>query len=158
MARHAVLTALSLACATAVLSGCATTGLPHATFPSAQPAASAALTAPLIVGGCVNGSATTLLRDLTPAECDTEHDYEVYAVVEMPATAYPGDDGIAAAADAECAEAFEPFVGVPYSGSALDYAVLSPDHAAWAGGDHAAVCLVGDPAGPVAGSLAGIRR
>jgi hypothetical protein len=158
VARRAVLGALSLACASTVLSGCAAPALPHAAIPSAPPAASAALVSRLNVGECVNGSADTLLRDLTPVGCDGEHDYEVYAVVDIPATAYPGDDVVTAAAEAECAGAFEPFVGVPYPGSTLDYAVVTADGAAWEGGDFAAVCLVGDPAGPVTGSLATAAR
>ncbi|MGO4692378.1 septum formation family protein [Glaciibacter sp. 2TAF33] len=147
-----------IASAVLVLSGCSADHVPDAPFPSAQPAASAALLAPLAVGDCVNGSADTLLRDLTQVKCEEGHDYEVYSAFDMPTTAYPGDDAVTAAAESECASVFESFVGVPYPRSALDYAALTPDAAEWDGGDRRAVCLVGDPAGPVAGSLAGIRR
>ena len=154
----AMLGALSLAGVALALSGCAASTLPDPASASARPDASAALVSPLSVGDCVNGSADTLFRDLSAVECHTEHDYEVYAVENIPESLYPGEEEAAATAEAECASAFEPFVGVPYPSSALDYAALAPDEMEWEAGNHVVACLIGDPSGPVVGSLSGIGR
>jgi Septum formation len=159
------LTAAAVSCAltTAVLSGCAATGVVDAGVPSAWPATSAALGSSLIVGDCVDGSADTLLRDLRTAECASEHDWEVYAIVDIPvaedaAGEYPGDDHVTAVTDAACAHAFQPFAGVSYDESALDYTAVIPDATDWADGHHRAACLIGDPAGAVTGTLDGTGR
>ncbi|MCU1408677.1 MAG: hypothetical protein JWM23_757 [Microbacteriaceae bacterium] len=152
--------AVTLACALAsvLLSGCAAAALPGAAYPTEQPAASAVPASQVAVGECVNASADTLLRDLTLVDCASEHDWEVYSVTRIPGEEYPGDDAAAAAAEAGCASAFEPFAGIPYERSALDYAAVTPDSAAWDDGDQSAVCLVGDSSGRVGGSLAGAGR
>jgi Septum formation len=153
-----LLGALTLACTAVVLSGCAAPTLPDPVSASTHQAAPAALASQLSLGDCVNGSADTLLRDLTAVQCQTEHDYEVYAVFDIPESVYPGEEEAAAAAEAACASAFEPFVGVRYSSSTLDYAALAPDEKEWEAGDHVMACLVGDPAGPGVGSLSSSRR
>jgi hypothetical protein len=149
---------LSCSLATAALSGCASGAPPGAISPTEHPAASAVITSQLRVGDCVNGSADTLMRDLALVGCAGEHDWEVYSINHIPGEEYPGDDASAARAAADCASAFESFVGIAYDRSALDYVPVNPDNGAWVHGNRSVVCLVGDPSGRVTGSLSRATR
>ena len=74
------------------------------------------------VGQCfaTPDKAQTELTDIDSVPCDVAHRQEAYAVLtyQPPAgvqgDAYPGDALLANYADAACAEAFEPYVGVSY--------------------------------------------
>lgn len=79
-------------------------------------------------------------------DCRTDHDFEVYDVgpLSEAASPYPGGREIAAAADEQCYQAFESYVGLPYADSALDYLAVVPSETAWAAGQRNAHCLLVD--------------
>ena len=116
---------------------------------AAEPGTSAGGVPP--VGTCldVNGA---------PVDCATAHDSELYAVVDLPDGAWPGQEAVDASAEQACLDQFAGYVGVAYDQSALEFAYLPPDDTSWAAGDRQVGCLAVDPAGPLTGSVRGTGR
>ena len=113
----------------------------------------------LAVGDCFDEpTADDLVIRVPEAACDEPHDHEVFHIESLPDGDAPADDEIAEAARQACLEPFATFVGLPWIESSLDYRWLAPTEASWADGDREVVCFVSDPAGPVAGTLAGAAR
>lgn len=75
-------------------------------------------------------------------DCTEPHDNEVYAVVNVDGEVFPGEEAIQAQADEVCFEAFDPFVGLDYESSALDFGWLVPTGDSWEMGDHVVACFV----------------
>jgi Septum formation len=75
-------------------------------------------------------------------ECSVPHDNEVYAVVTVDGDAFPGENAIQATADEVCLDAFDPFVGLGYQSSALDFGWLVPTADSWEMGDRVVACFV----------------
>ncbi len=90
--------------------------------------------------------------------CSKPHDNEVYAVFDVSAATFPGDQMPAMAQDA-CMERFEAFVGRDYESSSLDIASLYPSHDSWhQQNDREVVCAVYDvSAAKLTGSAKGLR-
>jgi len=90
--------------------------------------------------------------------CSKPHDNEVYAVFDVNAASFPGDEMAAMAQDA-CIERFEAFVGRDYESSSLDVASLYPSRESWQEqNDREVVCAVYDiNAQKLAGSVKGLR-
>ncbi|MCU1636619.1 MAG: hypothetical protein JWQ68_1858 [Cryobacterium sp.] len=127
--------------------------------------------ATLTVGQCFNGLPDSASARVNPVGCTDGHDYELFATLPLPlplgertadkdeGDGYPGDDLVAAAAEEGCRAEFESFVNADYASSSLDFAYVTPEEIRW--GDPAArsvLCFVGDPAGPVSGTLQGSSR
>ena len=91
-------------------------------------------------------------------ECDGSHEGEVYLRTPLQASwqEYPGEEELFWAADEQCYEAFEGYVGKEYESSEFDFSVYAPDEESWAAGDRTLVCticLYGEPiVGPARGS------
>jgi hypothetical protein len=165
--RAATTAALALGLALAA-SGCASVAhlAPSASDGAASVAASATAApievAKLLVGDCFNdlgdadvASAATVTR----VPCTEPHAFEVYAAFDLPIGSYPGEDAVVAAAEDGCGSRFESFTGSAYDGSQLDYNYFIPPETGWTiSGSHLVSCLLVDPAGPVAGTLAQARR
>lgn len=117
----------------------------------------------LAAGDCVNGSsftanATGEVTDTQVADCATGHDGEVVGVVtytQGPTDPYPGVDEVAAYAEAQCAIAFEAYVGTPYGSSPLQMVSLWPTEASWSTGDREAVCVAFQPDAPLTATIQG---
>lgn len=91
--------------------------------------------------------------------CAKKHDVEAYASMEMTGDTYPGDDAISKQASAFCTAEFATFIGVASHDSRFGISELTPTKASWGlNGDHEILCLVGDPAGEVTGSLKGVSQ
>lgn len=75
-------------------------------------------------------------------DCDEPHDNEVYAVIEMTDSEFPGFDATADQADLACLPEFESFVGAAYDVSELDFGWLIPTEDSWANGDRQIVCFL----------------
>ncbi|MCU0483447.1 MAG: septum formation family protein [Chloroflexi bacterium] len=94
-------------------------------------------------------------------DCASEHVWETAAVEQLAGdagTAYDAD-AVAAAAQAACAAAFEPYVGRPLEGSSLAVTARYPTKAEWDGNERRVVCLLVDPvAQSVTGSLRDANR
>ncbi|RIJ59451.1 septum formation family protein [Clavibacter phaseoli] len=98
------------------------------------------------------------VADVSTVPCREPHDFEVYANVTITGDAFPGDDAVDAQADDLCGRAFGPFVDYDYQDSIYDYRYFQPTSGSWSTGDRIANCIIGDPAGKIVGSLAGIGR
>lgn len=114
----------------------------------------------LEAGDCFDDpeDATETIADLPLVDCDVPHDNEVYAVVELPDGAFPGDDAVHQRAETGCLDAFEPYVDTPYEDSTLFATWLVPTERSWDDGDRAAVCVLFDPDGPLDTSMQGAGR
>jgi len=76
--------------------------------------------------------------------CSKPHDNEVYAVFDISAPSFPGEQ-IGDMAHEGCLERFESFVGRDYDSSSLDIATLYPSRESWsAQNDREVVCAVYD--------------
>jgi hypothetical protein len=116
----------------------------------------------LAVGDCFNGpqegAEEELISTVPVVPCSEPHSDEVYALVNLPDSEFPGQDGIYAQGDELCVAEFEGFVGLSYRESALDYWLIAPDEEGWRAGDREVVCNIYDPAGNVTGTLSGADR
>jgi Septum formation len=96
------------------------------------------------------------------APCDGSHGHEVAAVflLEEPVGApFPGAVALEARQRPVCEAAFEPFVGRPMDGSALQLTLAVPGEAAWDDGRRVGVCLVNNADGSfLTGRAAGSGR
>ncbi|HZK05441.1 MAG TPA: septum formation family protein [Actinomycetaceae bacterium] len=83
------------------------------------------------------------LSTFPAVDCDSPHDVEVYHVHEMTDETFPGAGATTAVAEQECLAAFEPFVGMPYATSSLDFTYFMPTETTWdEAGDRDVVCMV----------------
>lgn len=88
---------------------------------------------------------TVQLVDVTTLPCTDPHDGEVFAVATHPAAGdapYPGDDGVADFAAAECLLQFAAYTGSKYDDSDLEVASVRPDGDSWTEKDDRAVACV----------------
>ena len=86
-------------------------------------------------------------REVGVVPCGQPHRYELYATVpvaEAPDEVWPGDATVDERADLACLDAFEPFVGIEWANSSLDYLHLAPDEQRWADGVREGRCAVFD--------------
>jgi hypothetical protein len=82
------------------------------------------------------------------AKCDEAHDAEVFVRIDHPdQVAYPGEGAIKEWAEPLCYGQFEPYTGVPYEESLLDFGYLYPTQQGWAAGDREVLCYLFDPSG-----------
>lgn len=84
----------------------------------------------------------TEVETVDGVDCAEPHDNEVYFAADLDDGAYPGDEEVAAAADDLCFASFEPFVGIDYFDSILDFAWLVPTAGSWAQGDREVICFL----------------
>jgi hypothetical protein len=90
--------------------------------------------------------------------CSQPHDLEVFAVVRVEATSFPGDENIAAQADTDCRARFDSYVGMSFDDSTLDIFYYLPTAGTWSRmNDRTITCSVAD-GGRATGSLRGARR
>lgn len=133
--RRALRLALAGAVAAAAalgMSGCAASGPEPRAIPLTE----------LEQGMCFDQTADRTMGLVKP-DCGWPHDYEVASIIELDGAAFPGDEAIAAQADAECTSAFAAFTGrVPTAAPELLARYLGPSAQSWAAGDRALACLV----------------
>ena len=101
----------------------------------------------LAIGDCFDDGDMALgefaeVGEVPLVDCTEPHDNEVYAVVTVDGDAFPGEEAIQAQADEVCLEAFDPFVGLDYESSALDFGWLVPTADSWEMGDRVVACFV----------------
>lgn len=90
-------------------------------------------------------------------ECSLAHDNEVYFVIEMDDTAFPGTEAVTEFADNQCFDAFEDYIGQQYELSALEIGYLIPTEDSWFLPDREVVCFVFNRSGPkLEGSVEGL--
>lgn len=94
-------------------------------------------------------------------DCGQPHQYEVSAIVAVPAPPIdrPSDELLTAEAKRACPPQLSALVGLPYERSGLEAGWLLPADDEWRRGRTAIVCLVFDPAADTTtGSLGGAAR
>jgi hypothetical protein len=109
-------------------------------------------------GDCFNEPSEDVVSDVPSVPCAEPHDYEIFGVVDHPAgsgEAYPGTADIEAVVNTECAALFEPFVGTPYTDSALFIYYLAPGEDSWADGDREILCALFKSEEKLEGSMQG---
>lgn len=114
----------------------------------------------LEVGDCIG---TPSGPTVTGVPCSQPHDFEVYALFDVPGGAsapYPGDASITDTADTGCqGDRFTDYVGEPYSTSEIYATSLSPSEATWTQqGDREVVCLARAQSGQLTGSVHDANR
>jgi hypothetical protein len=113
----------------------------------------------LQVGQCLNQpNSTTAIEQVDVVPCEDPHDLEVFALVQLPDSAYPGDGGLSDVAQPACTERFAAYVGVEPANSALATGFLVPSQEGWDGGDREAVCLLYEPDARLTGSMRAMQR
>ena len=113
----------------------------------------------LEVGRCLDDPGErTGIEEVEVVACDQPHDFEVFALVDLPEGTYPGDSEVAGRARETCTDRFAAYVGTEEASSALATAFLVPNQGGWAGGDRRVVCLLYEPDQPLEGSMRGAQR
>jgi hypothetical protein len=104
----------------------------------------------LNVGDCFDDSAhgTLEVGEITPIDCVSPHDGEVFALVTLPGapdTPYPGDDEITRQGDELCVAQFAPYVGIDYLDSQWEYGWFAPIEDSWRKyDDRLVICYLAD--------------
>lgn len=108
------------------------------------------------VGDCMNEASGEVVSEVPVVPCDQPHDEEVFFDFELSGEEYPGDEAVQTQASDGCLAQFEPFVGLAYESSTLDFYPYTPTKESWDQlGDRIVSCVIWDPAGQVTGTLAG---
>jgi len=99
----------------------------------------------LKVGECFDDAqGVDVVSDVEMVDCDEPHDNEVYALFDMADGDFPGMSVVEDAALEGCFDAFEPYVGIDYLSSVLDFSWLSPTPDSWDQDDREIVCVAYD--------------
>ncbi|MFB2555689.1 DUF4190 domain-containing protein [Herbiconiux liangxiaofengii] len=113
----------------------------------------------LTVGDCFDDWSGDTVYEVPVVDCAAPHDWEVYDDFEVPDTVdgeFPGAEAVDAVADETCLASFETFLGAEYADTVYDYNYLVPTEESWTESDDRLIsCVIGDPAGPVTGTLEG---
>lgn len=114
----------------------------------------------LEVGDCIS---TPSGPTVTGVPCSEPHDFEVYALFDVPggpSAPYPGDASITDTADTGCqGDRFTDYVGEPYATSEIYATSLSPSEATWTQqGDREVVCLARAQSGQLTGTVHDANR
>lgn len=111
------------------------------------------------VGDCLNEASGDTVSDVPVVPCAEPHDEEAYFEGTLEGEEFPGDEQVQIKADEICYGAFEPFAGISYEESELDYYPYTPTEIGWnEAGDRVVSCIIYDPAAQTTGSLAGAAR
>jgi hypothetical protein len=87
----------------------------------------------------------TCLNDIQEPEivpCDEPHDAELFAVVRLDGTTFPGNDGVTREGGRLCLPEFEPYVGGPVGTSDLAVINVGPNEGSWRAGEREVACLL----------------
>lgn len=101
----------------------------------------------LRIGDCFDDGGSQYgdeVGSLPGVPCEQPHDNEVYAVVKLDLSEFPGDEAMGDVAMERCMGRFASFVGMEYESSALDIYTLYPSEDSWRQSDREVVCAVYD--------------
>jgi len=152
--RRALIASLAFAI---VLGGCAS-GLPQ----SSEDTAEGSVTVfDLELGDGLNDAGIPLRSDMTDVprvSCEAPHDSELFAILGVEGSTFPGERELVSQGQDRCARAFGDFIGIPFANSTLDFRFYYPTASSWAQGDRTIYCLAFDPGLTVSGSLLNAKR
>jgi len=85
------------------------------------------------VGDCFDDEAfeSTEISELPGVPCAQEHDNEIYAVFDLDADKWLGDERVEELAYQGCLDRFEPVIGKSYEESIYDYTPIYPSEGSW---------------------------
>ena len=152
--RGGLTTGLALAL---ILGGCAS-GLPQAD--GEAPEGQVTLF-DLELGDCLNDAGIPLRSDMTDVprvSCDEPHDSELFAILGVEGSVFPGEQDLVSEGQDRCQRAFGDFIGIPFATSTLDFRFYYPTASSWAQGDRTIYCVAFEPGLQVTGSLLNSRR
>ena len=115
----------------------------------------------LSLGDCLNDASVPLRADMTDVPrvaCEEPHDSELFAILSVEGSVFPGETGLVSEGQERCARAFGDFVGILFGSSTLDFRFYYPTASSWAQGDRSIYCVAFDPGLKVAGTLLGAQR
>ncbi len=112
------------------------------------------------VGDCIKTAAESDNVTTVPyIACSQPHAAEVYYVLAMTDSTYPGTAAVEKQVEAACSgPEFTAYVGKSAEASSLDVFYLYPTSASFAQGDRAIDCLAGSKAGNLTGSVKGSNK
>lgn len=108
------------------------------------------------IGTCLNmrpSAEGSPVPRMTRVSCESPHDYETYAIKEMPAAEgapFPGTDALQDFAN--CQAEYDGSIDRERRGVTGDYVTLSPDEEAWRDGLHTVACAATSPGSKLVGS------
>lgn len=105
---------------------------------------------------CINEAVGS--SELVVASCAGPHMFEVVRAATMTTAEYPGELELGRWAVTACAGSVSDYIGIDVDESVFRLSWRGPSVAEWSAGERTVLCLVGDPAGPVSGSVRGIKR
>ena len=115
----------------------------------------------LTLGECVNDAKAPEGADaevLAVVDCATPHDSELYAILALENSSFPGEQALMDEGSTRCAAVFGDFVGVDFRSSVLDFHFYHPTASSWVDGDRSIYCMAIDPGLQVTGSLLGAKK
>ena len=140
-----------------VLGGCAS-GLPQ----SSEDTTEGSVTLfDLELGDCLNDAGIPLRSDMIDVprvSCEEPHDSELFAILGVEGSVFPGERELVSQGQDRCAKAFGDFIGIPFANSTLDFRFYYPTASSWVQGDRTIYCLAFDPGLTVSGSLLNSKR
>ena len=100
---------------------------------------------------------------LDVVDCAEPHNSEVFGITSLEGEAFPGDDAVYTTASGQCAEFYEPYVGITLeealtleAASPLSIHYYGPGPESWDAGDRDALCVLFDVEDrPLVGSVVG---
>ena len=152
--RRALIASLAFAI---ILGGCAS-GLPQSSGDTAE---GTVTLFDLELGDCLNDAGIPLRSDMTDVprvSCEAPHDSELFAILGVEGSTFPGERELVSQGQDRCARAFGDFIGIPFANSTLDFRFYYPTASSWAQGDRTIYCLAFDPGFTVSGSLLNAKR
>lgn len=128
--------------------------------PSGNPTAAATIGAfDLRVGDCTGPLPTGSITTVSLIPCTQAHYWEAFHSGTLTDKAYPGQAKIYEDGNKLCAAAFTTFVGRKPEKSSLKFTFFHPTQDTWQNtGDREVLCILGSPAGGLAGSAKGINK
>ena len=144
--------------ASLALSGCSTI----APSPQDRPEGGSSLDVfGIALGACLNDVSIPLGSDVAEVPqvpCTEPHDSELYAILGLEGSVFPGEERIISEGQERCASAFGDFVGIPFANSTLEFRFYYPSASSWSQGDRSIYCVAFDPGLQTTGSLLDAQR
>lgn len=110
------------------------------------------------VGDCFSKQTGTQITSVPMVPCSEAHDNEVFHAFDIPDDSYPGKDSVVEQSEDGCMAEFEPFTGISYEESALNFTYMYPTEESWKAGDREVLCIIYEDDVQTTGSLAGTAR
>ncbi len=99
----------------------------------------------LSIGTCFDDpDSFEVVEDVPMIDCDSPHDNEVFANVDVTGDDYPGEEAVDNRAFQMCEDKFSSYLGISYAESIYDIGWLNPTAETWDIGDREVICFAYD--------------